>query len=111
MLIYRVFITSPPVHKLAYEEGMIDTTVGGGIWRGFCIFLSIVLCLIFTGFSGMHLRMHFYQMSLNLTSIEYMQFAHMNATGSHLGVQPPMTHQYDHGTFEVCICFLFCIKL
>ena len=81
------------------------------IWRGLSIFITIILALAFSGFSGMHLSMHLYQMSMNMTSIEYADFIRRRATGSHLGLQAPQTHKYDFGTFEVCNMYKLYITL
>ena len=73
------------------------------IWCGISIFISTILCVAFVGFSGMHLSMHFYQMSLNLTSIEYATFSRLQATGAHMGLKMPLTHKYDYGNrYTVC---------
>ncbi len=43
--------------------------------------------------------MHWYQISKNLTSIEYHKFAQIKAMAEHFNVPWPGTHEYDNGLF------------
>ena len=58
ILIYRLFINN--YVKMEY-----------GILNVLCLLLTLIVCLFFIAFSGMHSFQHLWQMSKNLTSIEY----------------------------------------
>ena len=51
-------------------------------------------------FSTFHVKQHFWQIKLNMTSIEFMIFAEMNYKGTRIkGVKPsPITHEWDHSS-------------
>jgi len=87
ILIYRVFIRSYFPQRI----GFLNTL---------CLVLTFIICVFFAAFAGMHATMHWYQISKNLTSIEYHKFIQVKAMAAHFGVHWPDTHEYDHGAFE-----------
>jgi len=88
ILIYRLFIDSYP-----QPIGLLNVS---------CLLLTFVICCFFAVFAGMHTWMHWYQMSKNLTSIEYHKFNQVKAMAHHFGVPWPETHEYDDGIMSNC---------
>mmetsp|Transcript_35718 Transcript_35718/g.57386 ORF Transcript_35718/g.57386 Transcript_35718/m.57386 type:complete len:483 (-) Transcript_35718:169-1617(-) len=89
IVIYRVFIAS----ATAMEYGVLNTM---------CLLLSFVVCVFFVVFSVMHCCMHVWQMSKNLTSIEYHKYNNIKAMAHHFQIEFPNTHEFDHGIFGNC---------
>merc|ERR1712154_91787 len=89
ILIYRLFITN--YVKMEY-----------GIFNVLCLLLTVIICIFFLAFSAMHSFQHLWQMSKNLTSIEYQKFMQLSAMARHFQIDFPNTHEYDHGLFSNC---------
>merc|ERR1719242_1426152 len=85
IIIYRLFIDSYP-----FPIGVANAS---------CLFLTFIICFFFMVFAGMHTSMHWFQMSKNLTSIEYHKFAQVKAMAEHFKVHWPDTHEYDDGWY------------
>jgi len=98
VIVYRSFINPYPSMHVAIEE----MTTFQQIWRIFCLVVVVLLSIIFTIFSSMHLYFHFWQLSKGLTSIEYHQWSQMRAMGYHLGVPFHNTHEFDFGHWNNC---------
>jgi hypothetical protein len=90
IIIYRCFI-SP-----------LDTHFNHPFLRVLALILTVVVCIFFTAFSSMNLYMHLWQLSKNLTSIEYHKFIQLKAMANHFEIPFPDTHEYDDGPFENC---------
>jgi len=98
VIIYRSFIN--PYSSMQTAIG--EMTTFQTIWRVFCLIIVVLLSIIFTIFSAMHLYFHFWQLSKGLTSIEYHRWSQMRAMGYHLGVPFHNTHEFDYGYWDNC---------
>merc|ERR1712013_209732 len=88
ILVFRLFIRS--------ADGV---STHFGFVRVVCLLLTLLICLLFTVFAGMHSVMHIWQMGRNLTSIEYHKFAQVKAMAAHFQIDFPDTHEFDDGLF------------
>ena len=90
IIIYRVF--------LFRDSNLIKFNIINTI----CLLLTFIISIFFTIFAGMHSLMHLWQMSKNLTSIEYHKFIQIKSMANHFQIIFPNTHEFDHGIFENC---------
>lgn len=90
ILIYRILIK---YYIENFQFGILNTI---------CLLLTLIICIFFTVFAAMHSFMHLWQLSKNLTSIEYHKYVQIKSMATHFNISFPNTHEFDHGIFENC---------